>query len=157
MLQTFFMRASFVVDDDAPVSAQAVENKVLNELGSIPKDILSALYIEGKDGEEHEIELLKGTAGFEVIPPHLVRVDGDSVFLDAEEAARYLGGPITKKYLDDIRGTSKGPRFVKPPSSKPGADGRLVAYRRSDLDEWAASLESFANTTEAAIKASMAS
>jgi hypothetical protein len=155
MLQTIYMRASFLVDDEAPVSAQKVETKILTAVESIPGNVFKALFVMDSAGNEYDVELID----FEAIPPHQIREvkNYDSIFLDAEEAARFLGPPFTKKYLDEIRNTSKGPRFVKPPSCKPGAEGRLVAYRRSDLKEWAASLDTFANTTEVAIHAARAS
>jgi hypothetical protein len=51
---------------------------------------------------------------------------------DPEAAGVYLGGskPISKQTLAIHRLRGTGPRFVKV--------GRLVRYRRSDLDAWIA-------------------
>jgi excisionase family DNA binding protein len=47
--------------------------------------------------------------------------------LKRKEAAAYLGG-IAEQTLAVWASTGRGPAFVK--------IGRLVRYRRSDLDEW---------------------
>ena len=49
---------------------------------------------------------------------------------DEDQAGEYLG--LTPRLLRKMRAEHTGPRYVKV--------GRLVRYRESDLDEWAASL-----------------
>lgn len=52
-------------------------------------------------------------------------------YLDTPRAAELLG--VSRQRLEKLRITGFGPKFVKV--------GRLVRYRRSDLDEWLRSRE----------------
>ena len=58
--------------------------------------------------------------------------------LDTQEAADYLS--VSKAYLDMLRCTGGGPRFVK--------IGRMVRYRRSALDKWVDSYGTRRHTTQ---------
>lgn len=51
----------------------------------------------------------------------------NSPYLVVEQAADYLR--VSKNYLDKLRVSGKGPRFVR-------LGRRKVLYRKSDLDKW---------------------
>lgn len=69
-----------------------------------------------------------------------------SELLDAEEAGLYLGGvkkPLSYQTLANWRTAGKSPRFTR-------LNGRMIRYRRPDLDAWIAAQGSYASTSEAA-------
>ncbi|WP_296204142.1 helix-turn-helix domain-containing protein [uncultured Hyphomicrobium sp.] len=67
--------------------------------------------------------------------------DGHEPYLTVEEAARFVR--LSVKTLAKLRVSGGGPRFIKA-----GIGRRAkVLYRRTDLDDWLASL-SFASTSE---------
>ncbi|MGF7163033.1 excisionase family DNA binding protein [Rhodoligotrophos appendicifer] len=59
-------------------------------------------------------------------------------FYTPEEAAEYLD--CSKSYVDKLRVTGGGPRFVR-------FGPRKISYRRSDLDEWVKTLK-YRSTSE---------
>ena len=70
----------------------------------------------------------------------------NSEFFDANEAGVYLGGaskPIPYQTLANWRTAGNGPKFAR-------LNGRMIRYRRSDLDAWLSEQGCFGSTSERA-------
>jgi hypothetical protein len=70
MIQVYYLRLVVNVDDDAPVTRQELETKMLSELEGFPRNYFP-MHIRKPDGDEYGIEL----ADFEIIPPQHVKLE----------------------------------------------------------------------------------
>lgn len=64
--------------------------------------------------------------------------------MNADEAGAYLGGaskPISYQTLANWRTAGNGPKFTR-------LNGRMIRYRRNDLDAWLSRQGHFCSTSE---------